>query len=110
MSDYSKYRGKCKEFVDALIKKDPSLIAVRGHYIDVLWGKQQHWWCKTPEGNIIDPTCLQFPTKGTGKYVEFDGMCTCSECGKQIPEEETLFMGNYQCCSDKCCRKLVGLK
>ena len=43
-SDYQKYRGRCKEFCEAEIKKDPALTLVRGHYIDAHWGTQQHWW------------------------------------------------------------------
>jgi len=32
ISDYEKYRGKCKEFSEALIKKDPTLRLVRGPF------------------------------------------------------------------------------
>jgi hypothetical protein len=31
-SDYMKYRGKCKEMSEALVKENPKLRLVRGHY------------------------------------------------------------------------------
>ena len=48
-SNYQKYRGKCKEFVDEAVKQDPSLTAIRGYYYDHVWGRQQHWWCQKSE-------------------------------------------------------------
>lgn len=108
-SNYSKYRGKCKEFVDAMIAKDSTLKAVRGHYYDAQWGAQEHWWAIKPDGTIIDPTALQFLSKGKGVYKEFDGWTNCAECGKEIHEDEVHFMGNYTCCSLACCKSLVGV-
>lgn len=111
-SDYVKYRGKCREFCDELIKSDPTLILVRGYFHCVFDGKQPHWWCKKPDGTIVDPTIRQFTSKGiAGEYEEFDGNVECSECGKIIPEEEAQFDGNghYAYCSDKCHMRHVGL-
>ena len=107
--NYTKYRGKCKEFVDAAIRADSTLIAVRGFYFDPFWGEQQHWWCKRQDGTIYDPTKDQFPSKGQGHYEEFNGICTCENCGKDIPEEKAIFAGNYPCCSQRCACRLVGL-
>lgn len=107
--NYSKYRGKCKEFVDEAIKKDPTLIAVRGYYYDTFWGKQEHWWCRREDGTIYDPTKLQFPTQGNGEYEEFDGYMKCSECGKVMKEEDAKFESNYCFCSTKCHLIFVGL-
>ena len=46
-----------------------------------------HWWLQTKEGEIIDPTAIQFPTKGHGVYDPWDetqkaptGMCP--NCGE----------------------------
>jgi hypothetical protein len=108
-SDYTNYRGKCKEFVDEAIKRDPSLIAVRGYYYDAFEGKRAHWWCKRLDGSIFDPTAKQFTTKGKGLYEEFDGTVECSECGKKMTEEEADFEGNYAFCSTACHMKFVGL-
>ena len=62
-TDYSKYRGKCKQFVDEPVAKDTSLRAVRGYYHCPIWGKQAHWWAEDKDGKIIDPTVKQFPQK-----------------------------------------------
>ena len=109
-SNYSKYRGKCKQFVGEAIKKDPTLKAVRGYYSCPLFGKQEHWWCVRPDGSIYDPTVKQFPTAGAGAtYEEFDGWCICAECGKRFKEGKGQMQGPYPVCSGKCAKKLVGL-
>lgn len=108
-SNYMKYRGKCKEMVNAAVLADPTLRAVRGYYHCPLWGKQEHWWAEKPDGTIVDPTAKQFPSGGLGEYEEFDGVLHCSECGKQIKEEFATFYGNYCFCSTKCNMRFVGL-
>ncbi len=109
-SDYERYRGKCKGVCEQLCKEDNTLILVRGHYICPIWGEQEHWWVRDQEGNITDPTVRQFPTKGVGaKYIEFNGMCECAECGKLIAEEDAIFMSRYPVCSDMCAMRLVGV-
>lgn len=107
-SDYVKYRGKCKEMSEALIAENPTLRLVRGHYYDGLWGKQGHWWCVDPEGNIIDPTKDQFPSKGQGSYVEFDGWYRCEECDKRVHESKAYF-DSHVFCSERCFKRCVGL-
>ena len=109
ISDYTKYRGQCKIMCDALVAEDPSLRLERGHYIDPLWGPQEHWWCVKPDGSIVDPTAKQFPSKGSAEYIPFNGICVCEECGKEVPEEEAIFMGRYPVCSNLCARRLVGV-
>ena len=109
-SDYLKYRGKCKEMCEQLITEQPELTLVRGHYVCPVWGSQEHWWCIDIEGRVIDPSVRQFPTNGIGaEYIPFNGIVTCEECGKQLPEEDAQFMGNYPVCSSKCGLRLVGL-
>lgn len=109
ISDYAKYRGKCKEMSEALVDNDPSLRLVRGHYFDVFWGMQPHWWCEDKDGKIVDPTKDQFPTKGTGKYFEFDGWFKCEQCDERIHEDEAYIDGHHVFCSEKCFRRCVGL-
>jgi hypothetical protein len=109
-SDYLKYRGKCKEFVDNAIAIDSSLRAVRGYYHCPMWGKQAHWWCEKPDGSIFDPTAKQFPFGGeVGDYEEFDGWIVCNECGKSVEESEAKFESRYAFCSTKCIMRFVGL-
>ena len=107
--NYAKYRGKCKEMSEALVAADPSLTLVRGYYFDILWGRQAHWWTRKPDGTIIDPTKDQFPTKGRGHYEEFDGMLECSNCGKEMKEEDADIDGNYAFCSYECHGRFVGV-
>ena len=108
-TNYQKYRGKCKEFVDNAVKNDPSLTAVRGHYDCPIWGKQQHWWCVRQDGSIFDPTAKQFPSGGAFDYIAFDRNVECAQCGKNTPENETTFNGNYGFCSTGCAMRFVGL-
>ena len=109
VSNYTKYRGKCKEFVDAAIINDPTLKAVRGYYYDWQWGEQQHWWCVRPDGSIYDPTALQFPSAGKGDYIEFDGYFNCEGCGVRIKEEAATTYGRHVYCGGECLMRDVGL-
>lgn len=107
-SDYQKYRGKCKEMSEARVKANPTLMLVRGYYYCPVWGEQPHWWTKAADGTIHDPTKDQFPSKGSGVYVEFDGNVECSNCGKSMKEEEADIAGNYAFCSYECHGRFVG--
>lgn len=110
MDDYTQYRGKCKELSEDLIKKDPSLTLIRGHYYCPIWNTMEpHWWCEKEDGTIIDPSCKQFPSKGQGEYFPFDGNVECAECGKIIKEEEADIDGNYAFCSHYCHGVFVGV-
>jgi len=109
LTDYQKYRGRCRELAEEAVKQNPTLTLVRGHYYCPVWGKQPHWWAKTPEGEIVDPSKRQFPSKGIGDYEEFDGMVECSECGTRIPEEEGDYESNYVFCSYECHGRFVGV-
>lgn len=104
-SNYSIFRGKCKEACEALHAVLPELRMVRGYY-----DGQPHWWLKTPEGNIVDPTALQFTIANIPDlYEEFDGYVACAECGEPTKESEAVIDGNYACCSTRCMMRLVGL-
>jgi len=109
-TDYQKYRGKCKEMSEQAVAADPSLILVRGYYYCPYYGEQQqHWWTKHQDGTIFDPTKDQFPSKGLGQYVEFADKLSCSECGKEITEEEADIEGRYAFCSYECHGRFVGV-
>jgi hypothetical protein len=107
---YRTLRGKCRELSEAAVAADPSLTLVRGHYFCPIWNTdEQHWWTVRADGSIFDPTREQFPSKGLGIYTPFDGTVECSECGKQLKEEEASFESRYCFCSTKCHMRFVGL-
>jgi len=108
-TDYVKYRGKCKEYVDKLCASNHDLKPVRGYYHCWSIGKQAHWWAVDSDGNIIDPTIKQFPAPRIGEYEPFDGTCICAECGKEVDESVAKFDGRYAFCSYKCNGKFVGV-
>lgn len=109
IQNYQKYRGKCHEMSKEAVRTDPSLRLVRGYYYCPHWGKQPHWWTVRQDGSIYDPTKLQFPSKGEGRYEEFDGYFNCSECNKRIKEEDGIVQGNYIFCSNRCYGRFVGV-
>lgn len=106
-SNYSKYRGKCKEMSEALVKENSALTLVRGFYYCPVWGAQPHWWAKDTEGKIHDPTKLQFPSAGSGVYEEFDGTMPCEGCGKMTTEADATFSGHHVYCSNACAYRAV---
>lgn len=108
-SDYLNYRGKCREFSEQLCVENPEFKLIRGYYHCPFWGKQPHWWCVDNNGTIIDPTKSQFPSKGIGEYEEFDGIVSCSNCGKEGKEEDFEYESNYAFCSASCHLRFVGL-
>ncbi len=104
-TDYLKYRGKCKEMCAALIRSDPTLRLVRGHYYEPAWARdEQHWWCVNSSGEIIDPTRDQFPSRGGSIYTEFQGILNCTVCDKEITEDQIdgHSSGRHIYCSYEC--------
>lgn len=97
----TKTYGKCSQVTEKMVKDFPELKRVRGHYYCPIWGARQHWWCVTSEGNIVDPTADQFPSKGVmGRYEEWDESqneptSICPNCGNYC------YDGQYVC-SDSC--------
>lgn len=92
--------GRCKEYSEKMLLAFPELVLTRGHYICSVWGDREHWWLSTEEGDVIDPTAYQFPSKGCGYYIPVDenapepiGMCM--DCGDYCYE-------NPNFCSESC--------
>jgi hypothetical protein len=109
VSDYTTYRGRCKELAEACSAADPSLRLVRGFYLCPLWGKQAHWWTVKPDGTIVDPTVRQFPTAGVGaEYEEYYGTIECENCGISRLEQDAYFSGHHAYCSYKCFGHHIG--
>jgi len=98
--------GRCSEITEQMVKVFPELVRVRGHYYCPYWGERQHWWLVTQNGEIIDPTATQFPSKGMGHYEQWDESKPeptgiCPNCG------EFAYDGNT-CCSDACGQAYVA--
>lgn len=79
--------AKCAEATQAMAERFPELMRVPGH-VETSWGRRAHWWCKTPDGDIVDPTARQFPG-GVFEYDEFkEGdpvrLGRCMNCGYEI--------------------------
>ena len=92
--------GRCKEETLAMLAAFPELTRIRGHYHDDSCGRRAHWWLTTPDNKIVDPTSMQFPSKGDGRYEpwvegapEPTGMCV--ECGEDTYNDEYF-------CSETC--------
>lgn len=108
--NYLKYRGKCKEFCEEAVSKDPTLTLVRGHYYCPIWNSNEpHWWTERDDGTIYDPTKDQFPSAGLGSYVKFTGVVECAQCGKLVFEEDARVDGNYAFCSYECHGRFIGI-
>lgn len=85
--------GNCEKVCRKITELEPDLRLVRGHYYCSVWGERQHWWLEDEGGNVFDPTCEQFPTKGNGVYVEWDNSQPeptglCPQCGEYIYNNE----------------------
>jgi hypothetical protein len=110
VSDYLTYRGKCKEMSEAAVAADATLTLVCGHYHCPTWGQQEHWWTVRADGTVYDPTAAQFPSRGLGVYVPWDGTHECAECGKSMTTEEVgSAEGRYAFCSSRCHGRFVGV-
>lgn len=90
---WDKAYGKCHETSVEMQKVFPELILCRGWYQCPFSDEHEHWWLKTPGGEIIDPTAIQFPSKGNGVYREFvvgvdkEAKGKCPECGEYFYDE-----------------------
>lgn len=86
--------GRCAEVTLEMQAAFPELTRVRGHYYCPFWGEREHWWLVDEEGQVVDPTAAQFPSRGVGHYEPWDesrpeptGMCP--ECGEYCYEGRT---------------------
>lgn len=112
---YAEFRGRCKELCEKAIQADPTLSIVRGHIFVRLWPSdpfQPHWWCRRPDGTILDPSWEQFPFQvapAASLYEEFDGQVQCSNCGKEGHEKDFFADSRYIFCSSECYGQFVGI-
>lgn len=98
--------GNCKGATALMVEAFPDLRRARGHYYCPAWGPREHWWCVREDGEIVDPTAGQFPSKGHGHYEEWDSSQPeptgkCPECGAYAYDGNTF-------CSDGCDAKYMA--
>lgn len=112
ISEYKKYRGMCKTLSEEECKKNTNFKLMKGWYYCPIWNsEEQHYWCEDEKGNIIDPSKLQFPSKGQGKYKKYKGVFPCSSCKTDIKEsdiDKNLVQGKYIFCSGECYGKFIN--
>jgi hypothetical protein len=102
--------GTCAEVTEQMAEVFPELRRVRGHYHCPYWGKRAHWWMVTPDGSIVDPTAIQFPSAGSGQYVEWnegdeEPIGKCANCGGHSYASKG---GNDTVCGDACARSYLA--
>ncbi len=80
--------GACHEYAEKMVAQFPELAYRKGWYYCLLWGQRMHGWCVTMDGEIVDPTVRQFPSKGRGRYEEIEDeelpTGKCMECGELL--------------------------
>ncbi len=101
-------RGKCAEATREMCEAFPELRRAAG-IVQTSWGVEQHWWCVSPAGEIVDPTASQF--KALFGYEELDlnnpadaervPTGVCYWCGEQV------YKGR-EVCSDACGEAAAG--
>lgn len=109
--DSSSGYGKCKEACEAMKAAFPELIITNGFVEVFAWNcnDRQHWWLKTKDQEIIDPTRKQFPGLIEYREIEDDHparnypTCKCMNCGE-------VYFGTSNrsrtVCSPKCAKEL----
>ena len=85
--------GLCQSRSREMQKAFPELILCRGYYSSPVDGTPSHWWLKTKEGEIVDPTARQFVMGTMGSYEEYDPKVhgelpigKCMNCGSEVFE------------------------
>lgn len=98
-------RGKCKEATTQMVAAFPELRVAAG-FVYCTWGRDEHFWCVTPDGVIVDPTKSQF--QAVYHYEELDlndpktrdlvPIGKCVNCG----EETYTSSPSSEVCSQSC--------
>lgn len=76
--------GSCQRTSKCMAKEFPELILCRGYY-----NGHTHWWLKTVDGDIYDPTIVQFARYDykEHEYEEYHGpdpIGKCYNCGEWV--------------------------
>jgi hypothetical protein len=100
-------RGRCGSATQEMVESFPELRRVPG------WASAvEHWWCETPEGEIVDPTVSQFDGDEVS-YKEWKPgdevrVGRCMNCGIDIWRAVQTLTGDRPCiCSDECSEDFI---
>ncbi len=103
--------GMCQWAVERMVKAFPELTAVPGFVRVLHGGRPEHWWCTTPDGEVVDPTASQY--EAVLEYIPWvPGMevrvgC-CMNCGMDIYKKPDKLGGPRESvCSQECHEELV---
>jgi len=107
---YAHFAGKCYLYVWQWWQRNNQLLVQAGFYECPFWGSRTHWWLIDENGEVFDPTCSQFPSRGMGEYIPLhEASVSCCKCGQYVP---THLIGywhhNHNVCSDRCYGRLIG--
>jgi hypothetical protein len=101
--------SQCKEACHKMKESFSELIITNGLVLVGL-DFRQHWWCKTEDGDIVDPTAHQYEVFDLkiSEYQEIDDdhdlrkypQCKCMNCGEYFFYKKDSQSQNS--CSDKC--------
>ncbi len=98
--------GRCLHATLEMCKVFPELKRVPGHVL-LPARYEEHWWCETPDGKIVDPTADQWETAPI-EYVPWKPgtevvVGKCMDCGATIYGTPDSLDGNRQeFCDDRC--------
>jgi len=81
--------GACSAATTQMVAAFPELTRVPGHVQSYQSGRRAHWWCETSEGEIVDPTRIQFEDAVFLSYERFQPgqevrVGRCMNCGEPI--------------------------
>lgn len=100
--------GQCRKAVQKMIEAFSELREVKGH-AETDWGQRQHFWCETPEGDVVDPTRKQYPGGRVYAYEEANEdtlvvVGPCAHCGEgiRVPLKEAQQGYRPELCSAEC--------
>lgn len=69
VQEYKDAYGQCNDVCKKMVRQFPELTIIHGTYLCAAIGPRHHSWCITAEGIIVDPTEIQFPSCGSGRYL-----------------------------------------
>lgn len=92
-SDFSSALGQCKVACQRMKDVFPELEITNGFVTLMFTREQTHWWCKDPDGNIVDPTAIQYREGGT-PIIDYEEI-TDDHDERKYPKTKCMNCGEY---------------